>query len=311
MIRTLVLLALLATTSFASSPQDSVDLMKKKITKAETIYTTELAKAQTETIKWMDSRDAAARKKGDKATVNLVKLQREKLDVEGTIPRPCPINISRKIDTARDMLDATYAALLKEALMLKLDDLADELESKRVELAKDKPSFKLVTYMSKNMVENGSFEFPEVPNGVDHVESINNGWSDIGVTARFKGAVPIHGNQFLQFIGKTSQQVGGFVPGERYVATAYVATFASPSKSNASCTVSVMVAGEKETRVVTATNKGSKNGYAMPGSGSKWEQITLVFKALEDTHELSIVTEEPTDWAVNLDQVSILPYVGD
>lgn len=314
MINKMLLLLTLLLCTTAQAGEDPVETIKKKITKAENTYTTELAKAQADVIKWLDGRDAAARKKGDKNTVNTVKQQREKLDTEGTIPKPIPINISRKIDTARDMLDASYSSLMKEALMANLDDLADELEDKRVQLAEEKPNqnvFKLVSRYAQNMVENGSFEWPEVPSGTDHVQNKNVGWSEVGEIARFQGVAATHGIQVLQFGGKVSQQVKGFVPGERYIVIAYVATYATPNKPETSCTVSVKIAGEKETKVVTATNKGSKSGYAMPGVRSKWEQITLVFKALGEEHELEFVTEDPSNNVVHLDNVSILPYIAE
>ena len=162
MIKTLLIATvLLATVVFGDDPIDSI---QKKITKGEETHRLELARAQAEVIKWLDQRDTAARKKGDKATVNLVKLQREKLETEGTIPKPLPVNISRKVDTARDLLDASYASLMKDALVAKLDDLADAIEEKRVQLTKEKSDsnvFKAVTIFAKNMVVNGSFEIPE------------------------------------------------------------------------------------------------------------------------------------------------------
>ena len=310
MIRTLVLLVFLATQSFASDPVDPVDLIKKKITKAEKVYTIQLARAQAETIKWLDGRDATARKKGDKITVNLVKLQREKLDLDGTIPKPSPTNISRKIDTARDMLDATYASLLKEALMLKLDDLADELEEKRVELTKEKPSFKLVTHMAKNMVENGSFEFPEVPSDRDHLLFNNNEWTvTYGDLCRFQGAVPVHGSQLLQFNGELTQLIKGFVPGNRYVVTVFVATYTTPNNPTSSSDFKVKIAGEEQVSKLSLTQT-SQRYYLMPGKGAKWKQIALVFKAIGESHELKIVTENAKGLTV-VDHVSITPYLGD
>lgn len=47
----------------------------------------------------------------------------------------------------------------------------------------------------------------------------------------------------------------------------------------------------------------------MPGVGSKWEQITLVFKALGENHELKIMTEDAKGLTV-VDHVSITPYLG-
>ena len=315
LIHSLLIVFVLAATSIACD--DPVDSIKRKLTKAEEAHRLELAKAQVDVIKWLDSRDASARKKGDKATVNLVKLQREKLETLGTIPNPIPVNMSRKVDTARDLLDASYASLLKEALIAKLDDLADEIEDKRVQLIKEKPDtnvFKIVAHMAKNMVQNGSFEFPEVPNGVDHVPLQGNGWDNLKTDiVKFKGAVPVHGEQMLQFMkADVTQSIAGFVPGERYVLTAYVGTYASPQHPNPSMEVSITIAGEKELKTVKATNAGVKGGYVMTGTDkAKWEKVTLIFKALGETHELKISELSQNGNVVTLDQVSILPYLGN
>lgn len=311
-------LTLICSPVLAGDKEDPVDTIKKKITKAETAYNVELAKAQADTIKWLEGRETQARKKGDKTTINVVKQQRSKLDIEGTIPKPCTIGISRKIDTARDMLDASYVSLMKDALQAKLDELADEIEDKHLELVKDKPNqnvFKLVTHYAKNMVENGSFEWPECQ-GTDHLPLKDNGWdmSNHNVV-KFNQATPIHGAQMLQFgAAGITQQIKGFTPGERYIVTAYVGTYTSPQHPDTVSTVSVSIAGEKESATATATNKGSKNPYVMPntGPGAKWEQITLVFKALGDTHELKLKVESSTNAGLALiDQVSILPYLGN
>jgi hypothetical protein len=308
--QTAFLLAITLSVFFVDDPVDSI---KKKITKAEEVHRLELAKAQADVIKWLDGREATARKKGDKTTVNIVKQQREKLESEGTIPKPIPVNMSRKVDTARDLLDASYASIMKEALMANLDDLADELEDKRVELSKDKPCFKLVSHMAKNLVENGSFEFPEVPKGTGHTRLNGNGWDTINHdVVKFDGAVPVHGVQMLQLGGEITQQVKGFIPGERYVVTAYVGTYASLNHPNNVSTVSVSIAGEKAEATATATNKGSKNPYVMTGAGSnKWEQISFVFKALGETHELKLKVESSTNAGLaTIDQVSVLPFLN-
>lgn len=310
MIKNIMLLLTLLICTTAQAGEDPVDIIKRKITKAEETYAIELAKAQAETIKWLDGREATARKKGDKTTINTIKLQREKLETEGIIPKPCPVSVSRKIDTARDMLDATYVSLMKDALVAKLDDLADELETKHIDLLKEKPTFKLVVHMARNMVENGSFEWPEVPNNVDHLLFKNNGWSvTYGDVCRFKGAIPAHGNQLLQFGGELTQLVEGFTPGERYVVTAFVATYTSPKHPTSSVNFKVSIAGEEQSAQLSMAQTNLTH-YLMPGNGAKWEQITLVFKALGESHELKIMTEDQKGVAV-VDHVSITPYLGN
>ena len=310
MVHSLLLLLVLAASGITGD--DPVDSIKKKITKAEEAHRLELAKAQADVIKWLDERDATARKKGDKATVNLVKLQREKLETEGTIPKPIPVNMSRKVDTARDLLDASYVSLLKEALIAKLDELADEIEDKRVQLAKGKADvnvFNQVKHMAKNMVQNGSFEWPEVPNGLDHLPIKGDGWTiSFGDVCRFKGALPVQGNQLLQFGGDITQLVNGFIPGERYVVTAYVATYSTPKIPKSSSIFKVNIAGEEQSVTLSSATNGSKTAYQMPGKEAKWEQITLIFKALGESHELKISGNG--DLSV-LDQVSILPFLGN
>jgi hypothetical protein len=309
-------LILLCSPVLAGDREDPVETIKRKITKAEETYAIELAKAQAETIKWLDGREATARKKGDKTVINTVKLQREKLETEGIIPKPCPVSVNRKIDTARDMLDASYVSLMKDALVAKLDDLADELETKHIELLKDKPTFKLVTHMAKNLVENGSFEWPEVPQNLKFVPMTNNnGWKADGFdVVRFPTSTPVHGSQMIQMVGEITQTISGLIPGERYTLTVYAGTYAMPAAPNPTCTVTIGIAGEKDIKTVTANNAGSKTGYAMTGTtNAKWEQLTLVFKALGETHELSIKGEISSQHAQNvvIDQVSILPYLGN
>lgn len=308
--------------SITSAGEDPVEIIKRKITKAETTYTTELAKAQADVIKWLDSREATARKKGDRNTVTTVKQQREKLITEGIIPTPIPINNNRKIDTARDMLDASYASLIKEALMANLDDLADELEDKRVQLTKEKPNkdvFKLVKHFAVNLVENGSFEYPEIPNGQKSIKTPAIGWSEDSqhpqAVTKFNGVTPIHGEQTngIPTGGVITQDINELVTGDRYVVSGWAGAYSTPSNPNVSGNLRVSIAGESVIVTTKANSGASRNGYAMPGQGSKWEQFSFVFKALGDTHELKIehVIEGSNVLQILVDQVSILPYIAD
>ena len=165
--------------------------------------------------------------------------------------------------------------------------------------------------MAKNMVVNGSFEFPEVPNGVKTITDKINGWNDKSYTiAKYPAATPVHGEQMLEMGGASqiTQVVKGFVIGERYVLTVYAGTYASPLRPNVALDVKASIAGEKQTVHVTAVSS-PRDPYAMTGTKAKWEAITIVFKALGEEHELTI--ENPGLQTVVIDQVSILPYLGN
>jgi hypothetical protein len=312
MVQELVILVSVAL-SLAFAGDDPVDSIKKKITKAEETHRLELARAQADVIKWLDGREAAARKKGDKATVNIVKQQREKLETEGTIPKPIPVNTSRKVDTARDLLDASYASLMKEALVANLDDLADEIEDKRVQLSKEKSDsniFKAVRHFARNMVTNGNFEFPICNGQTLSLNRPDTHWTG-DANDDFICDYTKHNSQFLQWNGTVSQTVKGFIQGERYVLTYYVSTLATKNSPKfwGTAEFTTKISGEVESFSIESTAADSRRDKYPGTPESPWQKRVVVFKALAD--DLDLQFEHRGNTIAQIDNVSILPYLDN
>ncbi len=321
MLRILLLMLALTSTTLAqenlAQKADPIESIRKKITKAEAAYTSDLAKIHSEVVKWLDTREKEARKKGDNKAVNAIKAAREGLETEGTIPKPAPVSVTKKLETARDLLDATYASLIKDALTNSLDDLANSLEKRRAEIQAQRDQtdiFKAIATITKNLVKNGSFEYPTVRNKTPIEINQNTDWESEQATYGHivgnwsKEPYP-NGEQCLQIQGgtKTYQSVRGFEVGEKYSLIFYISTYTTPTASHrwGISNITAKIAGEAVSGTVNAN--GSPRGYTTQGKDHPWTPVVLVFEAKDETMDLLFEVNGPG--YVLLDNVRITRIV--
>lgn len=115
------------------------DPIKEKLDKAKAAYDDTLDKLRDGLLKELDEKEEAARKKGDKKAVDVVKAEREAFDSRGDLPKVVPTaNFLRDCKQARTALELAYSAAIKDYVKAKMDDEAGAAE-------KDLAAFKDVT----------------------------------------------------------------------------------------------------------------------------------------------------------------------
>jgi len=116
---------------------DDKDPVKEKLFAAKVAYDKEMAAYRAAVGEWLDKREEAARKAGDKKLVDQVKAERKAFDEDGELPKGAPAALKLRPAAARKALEGGYAEAVKAYTKAKKDDEAaaveKELESFRKE----------------------------------------------------------------------------------------------------------------------------------------------------------------------------------
>jgi hypothetical protein len=121
----LFVVAFLIFASTASLAAPPADLLKTKIEKAKVTHYDELQKLETNVSNLFDTAETAARKQGDKATLDQLKVARVSFDLAGTLPKGLPTTTTQKFNNASNTLTALYTQAVKEYTKAGMDDLAE------------------------------------------------------------------------------------------------------------------------------------------------------------------------------------------
>ncbi len=130
MIRNIIVALLLGVACVAAgvAAGDEKDPVKEKLFAAKIAYDKDMSAYRTAVGEWLDSREEAARKAGDKKAVDAVKADRKAFDEDGILPKPAPAAIQQKPAQARKTLEAVYAQAVKDYVKAKKDDEAAAVE---------------------------------------------------------------------------------------------------------------------------------------------------------------------------------------
>jgi hypothetical protein len=107
---------------------DEKDPVRDKLFAAKVAYDKEMAACRAAVGEWLDKREEAARKAGDKKAVDAVKADRKAFDEAGELPKGAPANIQQKPAQARKALEGAYAEAVKAYTKAKKDDQAAAVE---------------------------------------------------------------------------------------------------------------------------------------------------------------------------------------
>jgi hypothetical protein len=107
---------------------DEKDPVREKLFAAKVAYDKDTAAVRKSTTDWLDKREGAARKAGDKKAVDQIKLDRKAFEEEGTLPKTAPADLQQKRTAARKALENAYTQAVKDYIRAKKDDLAAAVE---------------------------------------------------------------------------------------------------------------------------------------------------------------------------------------
>jgi hypothetical protein len=100
------------------------DPVRDKLVAARTTYDNETKQVQKQTEDWLEKRETAARKAGDKKALDQVKDDRKGYEESGELPRTAPATLRLRHERARKAMDAAYAEAVKEYTKAKKDEEA-------------------------------------------------------------------------------------------------------------------------------------------------------------------------------------------
>ena len=104
------------------------DPVRTKLDKAIAAYDTKLAKFNASVTAFLESREAAARKKGDKKAVDQIADERAEFENTGKHPTTLPRNVSAQLSSARTSLEAAYNTAIREYTKASEDEKAAATE---------------------------------------------------------------------------------------------------------------------------------------------------------------------------------------
>ncbi len=108
---------------------DDKDPVKEKLFAAKVAYDAEMTNFRTLVREWLDEREDAARKDGNKAIVDQIKAERKTFDDNGELPKGLPSNIQQKSAQARKTIEAAYSQAVKDYTKAKKDTEAEAVET--------------------------------------------------------------------------------------------------------------------------------------------------------------------------------------
>jgi hypothetical protein len=108
-----VIAILFLTGAVGFAPAEDRDPVKDKLLAAKVAYDKETEQIHKQTTDWLDKREEAARKDGDKKLLDRVKADRKAFDEDGELPKTVPEAIKQKHDRAYKALDAAFAEAVK------------------------------------------------------------------------------------------------------------------------------------------------------------------------------------------------------
>src|SRR6266545_6647356 len=98
------IVALLLSVACAAA-DDGKDPVKEKLFAAKVAYDKEMAAYRAAVGEWLDKREEAARKAGDKKLVDQVKAERKAFDEDGELPKGAPTALKLRPAAARKALE--------------------------------------------------------------------------------------------------------------------------------------------------------------------------------------------------------------
>jgi len=107
---------------------DDTDPVKEKLFAAKIAYDAEMTKFRTLVGEWLDEREDAARKDGNKAIVDQIKAERKAFDDSGELPKGLPSSIQQKSTQARKTIESAYSQAVKDYTKGKKDTEAEAVE---------------------------------------------------------------------------------------------------------------------------------------------------------------------------------------
>jgi len=110
---------------------NDVTTVKEKLYQAKKEYDSEVRKFRKSVAEWLEKREDAARKAGDKKQLDRVKIERKQFDETGELPAELPTSARRQVLTARLALDKAYQTAVSEYIRLKEDAAAEAIEKER------------------------------------------------------------------------------------------------------------------------------------------------------------------------------------
>lgn len=118
-------LGLTAVARFASASDDPIG---DKLAEAKQVYQNEMTAFREAANDWFDTREAAARRTGDKQSVDRVKSERETFEGTDRLPRTAPSAIRLRFNSARNAMESAYESAVRDYTRNSEDRLAAEVE---------------------------------------------------------------------------------------------------------------------------------------------------------------------------------------
>ena len=121
-------------TACGSPASAQPEAAKTKLDKARTAYEETLTEAEKAVGDVIDKNEAAARKRGDKATLDKIKAERELFELTGILPKFVPAATFQKVNATRKAFDTACVTAVKEYTKANKDAEAAAVEKERAEL---------------------------------------------------------------------------------------------------------------------------------------------------------------------------------
>jgi len=128
MTRCVVVAVGLVASACAALAADDKDSVKDKLFAAKVAYDKEMSTFRKAANEWLDKREDAARKAGDKKALDQLKEDRTAFDEQGVLPKTAPAAVQKQAAAARKTLETAYAEAVKAYTKAKMDDLAAAVE---------------------------------------------------------------------------------------------------------------------------------------------------------------------------------------
>jgi hypothetical protein len=124
----------LSCTLAAQVDDDPAAVIKNKLEDAKDAYKAAADTFQQSVAAYLDKREEAARKDGNKKLVDQLNEERSAFERKGELPPSLPPGIRQELTGARPALDRAYQAAVKDYVRIKLDQDADRTEKARQQL---------------------------------------------------------------------------------------------------------------------------------------------------------------------------------
>ncbi|HLW66475.1 MAG TPA: hypothetical protein VKS79_14265 [Gemmataceae bacterium] len=119
MCKLLTICSMIAVTAGVAWADD--DPVRVKLDMAKLKYQQDMLKHRRAVLDWMDKREEAARKDGNKRAVELILAERRVFDDKNELPRTAPDEFRQNFLKARAALVSAYETAIKEYIMVKKD----------------------------------------------------------------------------------------------------------------------------------------------------------------------------------------------